>query len=221
MQGKRDPAAQQQTTHKTNVLRRHDTLGTLHRIFDYPARWRRSQGFGVHSPFAYSFITKVLREKEAIYYAYDDIAACCRKEKIMPIAQAHMLFRILCYFNPTQVIEIGQGNEVTRLIIERAVPKAQSLAWQPGQDVPIDENAEPFILINRIDSHELPEAATFLRTTIGNSNTVVAMTDMPSVAPLWQATCRAIQHGMSFSNGHTGIMVGRRSLPRQHFEIII
>lgn len=42
----------------------------LDRLMSYPARWRRSRGFGVHSPFAYHFITKVLREKDAEYYAY-------------------------------------------------------------------------------------------------------------------------------------------------------
>jgi len=46
----------------------------LDRLMSYPARWRRSRGFGVHSPFAYHFITKVLREKDAEYYAYAEIA---------------------------------------------------------------------------------------------------------------------------------------------------
>ena len=46
----------------------------LKEILKYPAMWRRSHGFGVHSPFAYHFITKVIGEREAVYYAYPQIA---------------------------------------------------------------------------------------------------------------------------------------------------
>ena len=109
----------------------------LDRLMSYPARWRRSRGFGVHSPFAYHFITKVLREKDAEYYAYAEIAAFCPRArragfneifagKDMSVPEAHMLFRVLCHFNPTEIIEIGHGHEVTNIIIERAVPQAKT-----------------------------------------------------------------------------------------------
>lgn len=36
-------------------------------------RWRHSMGFGVHSPFAYKFVTDVLRPGDYGYYAYGKI----------------------------------------------------------------------------------------------------------------------------------------------------
>lgn len=36
-------------------------------------RWRHSKGYGVHSPFAYRFVTDVLRPGPYGYYAYNEI----------------------------------------------------------------------------------------------------------------------------------------------------
>lgn len=36
-------------------------------------RWRHSKGFGVHSPYAYGFVTNVLRPGDYGYYSYDEI----------------------------------------------------------------------------------------------------------------------------------------------------
>ena len=36
----------------------------------WPRRYRTSRGFGVHSPFAFEFITRTIRDRDAYYYAY-------------------------------------------------------------------------------------------------------------------------------------------------------
>ena len=45
------------------------------------SRMRQAWGFGIHSPFAFRLITKVIREK-ARYYAYDDVEAIARARVI-------------------------------------------------------------------------------------------------------------------------------------------
>ena len=47
-------------------------MGTFHRYRTAWSRLHRSSGFGVHSPFAYKFITCVLRERLP-YYAYAEL----------------------------------------------------------------------------------------------------------------------------------------------------
>lgn len=62
----------------------------------YVRRWRRSRGFGVHSPFAYRFITMVLRGR-MVYYSSAEIES-------MPDAGWHrLLFRFVCEFEPAEV----------------------------------------------------------------------------------------------------------------------
>lgn len=42
-------------------------------MWDRYKRWRHSRGYGVHSPFAYKFVTDVLRPGPYGYYSYHDI----------------------------------------------------------------------------------------------------------------------------------------------------
>lgn len=43
------------------------------KLWDCYLRWRHSRGFGVHSPYAYRFITNVLRPGPYIYYSYHEV----------------------------------------------------------------------------------------------------------------------------------------------------
>lgn len=209
-------------------------MKALRKLLAYPARWRRSHGFGVHSPFAYHFITKVLREKDAEYYAYAEIAAFCPKArragfneifagKDMSIPEAHMLFRVLCHFNPSEVIEIGHGHEVTNIILERAVPKAKITMWNPGRDTAIT-SAEPFILVNLIPNGEADAVAAMVSRCLGKGNAIIVVRNIRTSTvsrQLWNSILDGTSFGMGFCDGYTGVFVGRNSLPRQNFDIIL
>lgn len=79
-------------------------------------RYNRSKGFGIHSPFAFNFVLKVLRER-CPYYAYDIIHAsrwevsrlASKKEQhnIISFKYAKMIFRITSHFNPQSILQIG------------------------------------------------------------------------------------------------------------------
>lgn len=58
-------------------------------------RRRTALGFGVHSPFAFRFITEVLRPPRCYgYYAYDEIG----KDLV-----ARLAVRLMAYFNPSTI----------------------------------------------------------------------------------------------------------------------
>lgn len=95
----------------------------LKRYYTAFNRYKRSKGFGIHSPFAFSFVLQVLRER-CPYYAYDDISSrrklalslaadVARHPRIISLKNAKMLFRIVCYFNPRVMLQIGTSYGVS------------------------------------------------------------------------------------------------------------
>lgn len=86
-------------------------------------RYRRSKGFGIHSPFAFRFVLNVLRERLP-YYAYEDIAEirqiaidCTHKfwrhQRIISYKNAKLIFRVTNHFNPSAVLQIGTSYGVS------------------------------------------------------------------------------------------------------------
>lgn len=209
----------------------------LKRLLSYPSRLRRSRGFGVHSPFAYSFITKVLREKEAQYYAYGEIDAFCPRArkatfneifagKDISIPEAHLIFRILCHFNPSHVLEVGHGHEVTNVILSRAVPRAEVRNWDHSltPQIPDGEGIEPFVLINQFTMTNYQELADDIFAQMRRRDIVLVVRNIRHLAPartLWDNLIDFKEFGMAFTDGYTGIFVGRRALPFQIYDIVL
>lgn len=92
-------------------------MGRLKRYRTAWRRHRRSRGFGVHSPFAYGFVTTVLSERLP-YYAYEELEALRRAivtsarsrwphPRVMSLKNAKMLFRIVNHFNPHCLLQVG------------------------------------------------------------------------------------------------------------------
>lgn len=64
----------------------------------------RSRGFGIHSPFAFRFVTRVLRE-DGEYYAYRELRRIAHSGA--RFADLSLLFRIICCFSPSEVGVFG------------------------------------------------------------------------------------------------------------------
>ena len=89
-------------------------------------RWWRSRGHGVHSPFAYRFITTVLRQRgAAAYYAWPRVEA-------MPSPEWHkLLFRLVCEFAPSRVDALRLA-DTEREAIALADSRVEVCADTPG-----------------------------------------------------------------------------------------
>jgi hypothetical protein len=75
-------------------------------------RYRSGRGFGIHSPFAFSFVLEVLRERTA-YYSYAKLRKIHKHLRkvhahhIMSYKYMKMLFRVTNYFQPEHILAIG------------------------------------------------------------------------------------------------------------------
>ena len=211
-------------------------MKTLKRLLSYPARYRRSLGFGVHSPFAYNFITSVLRLKGYGYYAYPETSGFCPRARKagfneifagrdMSAHEAHLIFRVLCFFNPSHVVELGHGHEVTNILFKRAVPSAKVIRWTMGRGISLLPSDSPlFLLVNPISMPEIDEAEQFLLEKLKETECVAVVRNIstfPLQQSLWESICKAEMPGMGFTDGHIGIFVTQKGLPHTIFDLVL
>jgi predicted O-methyltransferase YrrM len=97
-------------------------------------RLRYRKGYGVHSPFVYSFITRVIEEK-ASFYAFDEIeklrktlAASNNELSRLTLRETQhrnygaLLFRMAHFFKCRSVIQIGGSTGIMSLYLASALP---------------------------------------------------------------------------------------------------
>ena len=121
------------------------------------SRLRHTRGFGVHSPFAYAFITSVLCPPRRYgYYAYSTVG----RNRHM-----RLLVRLLAYFNPSSVgIYLAAKADMVQAVVQAVCPHAV-----------ITRDSPSFI----ISDHYLPELAT--------ANALILGDNMPAVLPRIQS----------------------------------
>ncbi len=111
------------------------------------SRMRKAWGFGVHSPFAFRLITKVIREKSR-YYAYDEIAAIeqqyispelsyrqRRLRKKIHRSRGKLLFRLTNFFQPDEILEVGTAWGVSSLYLRMALRASHHTIVEPEEEV--------------------------------------------------------------------------------------
>lgn len=78
---------------------------------------RHHKGHGIHSPFVFHFITRVIEEKTP-YHAYDDVRNYLRNFPDLSFKETkthRLLLKIVNYFNLKQVLELGGGTGIQTL----------------------------------------------------------------------------------------------------------
>lgn len=83
----------------------------VRRIWNWCRRFRHRCGYGVHSPSDFFLITSVIYEKSP-YYAYSELKAFPSSRRLPHYREKvdKLLFRLVNYFRPATLVEIGEGN---------------------------------------------------------------------------------------------------------------
>lgn len=100
------------------------------------------KGYGVHSPFVYTLITRVI-EEGAAYYAYDEIVEKInavkstldskRRNTLLPLKTAKLLFRIINKFKPSKILECGTSYGISTAVMQLAAPNAHIFTIEPDE----------------------------------------------------------------------------------------
>ncbi len=214
-------------------------------------RFRHGRGFGIHSPFAFAFILRTLRERTP-YYAYPLLNERRRIVKQAhgkghgPISAAHvrMIFRIVNRFSPSSVTELGSMHgeelaailEVAQTCTLNVYAPAHSFAAEAiapyddrvcvKKDLPevIDTD---FVVTGNVDESLQLQCACLLRTTMQNLNGRMMVLVFPDLSHahtrrLWSEVRREMPYGMTFDNEKSfAVAVVNPKLPRQDFRVSI
>ncbi len=94
-------------------------------------RFRHRRGYGVHSPFAFAFLSGVVYE-HAAYYAYERLNKMhpwwVRWGGLYPLTCRRLLFRLANFAHPHTIRKLS-GHPIERAYLAEAVPSAQ---WVSG-----------------------------------------------------------------------------------------
>lgn len=106
------------------------------RILRWFRRFRQRRGYGVHSPFAFEWITAVVYNQQAQYYAYAPLSQQHKQwSGVLSIKDARLLFRIANHFRAKHILMVGQGLEREKNYLAAARPSAQIVLLSDNQAV--------------------------------------------------------------------------------------
>ncbi len=97
---------------------------------------RHHKGHGIHSPFVFGFITRVIEERTP-YYAYDDIRTYLENFPDILFSESkinRLSFKTVNYFNPKNILELGSGSGFNTLYITAAASDINCMCVELERD---------------------------------------------------------------------------------------
>lgn len=186
-------------------------------------RYRRSRGFGVHSPFAYYFIKRVIKES-CHYYSYQSIDCAAEKEGVSR-RDTRLLFRVANYLNPAAMLMAGESRAALTALksVSASIPVTYSVSDADAVTRYLDSHGvdRPFVYIDPTARFPYETLLQLSRDVINSQGTLVigGMKRGNLMRRLLKDTESGMKYGMTFSNGTMAIIIGDCKLPRQRFAL--
>lgn len=99
----------------------------LPRLWRWLVRFRHRRGYGIHSPFAFSFVTDVIYERGE-YYAYAPLSTICPEHGERPLLRRRdlrLLFRIANASGAQEVLLAAHDAQRVKQYVAAARPRAR------------------------------------------------------------------------------------------------
>lgn len=158
-------------------------------------RRRHRRGFGIHSPFAFRFVTEVLCQPLP-YYGYADIGRDSR---------LRLLLRLTASFRPATVLLLSSQPDRLAATVRRASPSAKTVKKADGV-------RPDFVVADDLDARP----ADYLPLVEDGAHLLLLNAAKESIREIRAELSR----GMLFDNNRGTVVVAAYAhLPRQNFDV--
>lgn len=156
-------------------------MNRLSYLLSLPNRWRHRRGFGVQSPWAFSFVRDALFDKSR-FYLFDELGGTHSDEQ---------LFRIIHWLRPKEIIA-HTDSQVTKAYL--IAPLKRKVKREEGCDVYYYDAAHLCQLEKDIQAACFTPASVIIAdgTLIGNSNAWNGLLSTHSVTTAFELRDRAV-----------------------------
>ena len=185
---------------------------TLQRIARWVVRFRKRKGYGVHSPFAFNFITNVIYE-DGCFYAYKEFKDTygLSVHRFCRLKDYQLLFRLANYQQAKVACMVGKtGDELLQKVLKKGCMQMSLCKTEFLESGKYD-------LIIAYDDWE-HQADTLLNHLNNNGVLIVKGLDK-NKKNFWQKLLQQPQAQVAFDLYDFGIVFYRPDLQRQHYVV--
>ncbi len=199
----------------------------------HPFVWLRRiphrRGYGVHSPFAYNFITRVIYEKTP-YYKYADLRV---QEKTRmgqeradwlyePLKVKRLLFRLVNYARPRTIVDAGHLS-ASSLYLKAGCLKAGYIGMREPGDLCLDAGSSvDFLYIHDYQDPVFSLVAFELCASHACETSVFVVEGIgytPRMRQLWQRIRQDERVGITFDLYDLGILFFNKAMNKQDYIV--
>lgn len=172
----------------------------IKRLTGAPRRLARRRGFGIHSPFAFDFVRRVIAQPCG-FYCYGRLNEQARRDGL-EAKSVRLLFRVALFFRTGRFAVVGSDCQAFRNAVRYGSPEAVEAADNPD-----------LVIV-------APDAGTDVPIIVPSVGAIVVFSpgrNREMLRKMWEK----VDRGMIFRGSSIAVIVIRQSLPGQMFNVWI
>jgi hypothetical protein len=194
------------------------------------SRFHYRCGYGVHSPFAFDFITQVIYEKEA-YYAYKELKVEEKKRMRMnhekgwvsePRKVNRLLFRLVNRVQPCTIVDVGNLS-CSALYLQAGKPSADYIPASDLTDLFLEKGAAvDFLYLHDYKNPVLTEQVFRVCLARSHKQSVFVIRGAgysKEMKTLWRRLIANEEVGITFDLHDVGILFFDKTKIKQHYKV--
>ncbi len=201
----------------------------LKRPFVWLFRFRHRCGYGVHSPFAFNLITRVIYE-EYPYYSYEELI---EKQKELALQEnrywsseskkvKRLLFRLVNYAQPSIIIDAGTVS-ASSLYLKAAKPSADYTAASELSELFLEKGTSvDFLYLHDYRHPDFVEDVFNVCSSRANTKSMFVVEGIHysrRMRKLWKRMCQDERTGISFDLYDLGILFFDKTKIKQAYIV--